>query len=103
MNFAAQRDKLSLSSNKGNTAKLLGIPASADTSICAQVAFFVHNPSSQVLSMFDCKYFRNMLAAIVNHVAENRKTPILNRKQLKRYIEAEHVRFKKRISTQVSV
>ena len=103
LSFASLRNKISSPSNKGNIAKLLGMPTSADTALCAQAAFFVHNPSSQALSIFDCKYFRNMLAAMVNHTTANSKLPILNRKQLKRYVEAEYVRFKNRISTQLSI
>lgn len=103
LSFASLQDKTSSSSNKGNIAKLLGMLTSADTVLCAQAVFFVHNPSSQALSIFDCKYFRNMLAAMANNTTANGKLPILDRKQLKRYVEEEYVCFKNRISTQLSI
>ena len=54
LSFASLRDKISSPSNKGNIAKLLGTSTSADTTLCAQAVFFVHNPSSHTLSIFDC-------------------------------------------------
>ena len=44
-----------------------------------------------------------MLAAMANPTTANGKLSIINRKQLKRYVEAEYVRFKNRISTQLSI
>ena len=42
LSFASLRDKLSSPSDKGDIAKLLGIPSSIDTALCDQVAVFVH-------------------------------------------------------------
>jgi hypothetical protein len=36
---------------------MLGMPSSIDLAHSAQAAFFVHNPSSQPLSIIDCKIF----------------------------------------------
>ena len=44
-----------------------------------------------------------MLIAMVNHtLAKNSKVSILNRKQLKHYIDAEYLRFQIRLSKMIS-
>ena len=63
----------------------------------------MHNPSSQPFSIFECKYFQNMLVAMENNFVENNvKVPIINSKQIKHYIEAENMIFQNRLSKMIS-
>ena len=39
-------------------AKNFILQSIAGTVLCAQAAFFVHNPSSKPFSIFECKYFK---------------------------------------------
>ena len=98
-----KKTDLSKSLRYGKVSKLLGLQSTANISLCAQAAFFVHNPSSHTFSIFECKYFQNMMIVMANNFVEkNSKVPILNSKQIKHYIEAEYMQFQNRLSKMIS-
>jgi len=80
---------------QGDLNNLIDSQSYADRALCAQAHWFVYSAGSQPLSTFDDPNFKAMLHAMVpNQGSSVEKPPVLNKRQIRHYIEAEYNSFK---------